>query len=358
MSSRSARDYEDIQDDFRGRASGRGSRPRSKRRPGHEDAALARVTGVDRGRYSCRLETDDPSSGVEVSAVRARELRRGGVVVGDLVALVGDVSGEPGTLARLVRVEPRRTSLRRTADDSDPEERVIVANADQLGIVTSATDPEPRPRLIDRCLVAAYDGGLQPLLVVTKTDLASQDALVAAYQSLDVRVVAVRRDGDWAPLRSALTGHRTVLVGPSGVGKSTLVNALVPEAERAVGGVNPVTGRGRHTSSSALALPLPDGGWVIDTPGVRSFGLAHVDLARVLHAFPDLDTGTARCPRGCDHRDATCGLDAWVADGHASPARLDSLRRLLAARDAAEEPSGGGPPSSAVTQPTTDWSEG
>jgi ribosome biogenesis GTPase len=120
------------------------------------------------------------------------------------------------------------------------------------------------------------------------------------------------------------------------VGKSTLVNGLVPDARRATGVVNDFTGRGRHTSSSAVALRLPDGtGWVIDTPGVRSFGLAHVDLARVIQHFPDLEPGTAECPRGCTHDEEECALDAWVASGQAGPAgtsRLESLRRLLRAR--------------------------
>lgn len=297
----------------------------------------ARVTTVDRGRYTCRVEDVDGRPGPEVTAVRAREMRRGGVVVGDRVGLVGDVSGESGTLARLVRVEPRSTTLRRTADDTDPVERVIVANADVLGIVTAATDPQPRPRLIDRCLVAAYDGGLEPVLVVTKTDLAPPDELVATYSGLAVPVVAIRRDQSPDALRDALVGHRSVLVGPSGVGKSTLVNALVPDAERAVGVVNPVTGRGRHTSSSAIALALPGGGWVIDTPGVRSFGLAHVDLDRVLRSFPDLAAGAEGCPRGCDHLNEGCALDAWVSAGRASAQRLDSLRRLLAAREEADD---------------------
>jgi ribosome biogenesis GTPase len=322
------------EDDVSVRASGRKSRPRTKTRPEHASASPASVVAVDRGRITCRV---DDADGSMVLAVRARELGRRGVVVGDRVGLVGDLTGKDGSLARVVRVEPRSTTLRRTADDSDPVERVLVANADQLAIVTSVADPEPRPRLVDRCLVAAYDGGLQPLLVVTKTDLADPGVLVAAYAALDVAVVQTGRDRTAEPVRRALQGRTTVLVGPSGVGKSTLVNALVPDAERAVGRVNPVTGRGRHTSSSAVALALPGGGEVIDTPGVRSFGLAHVDVARVLRAFPDLAAGTDGCPRACDHLSEHCGLDAWVAQGHAEAVRLESFRRLLHSREGADD---------------------
>lgn len=310
---------------------GRGSRPRSKIRPAHDDAMTAVVVAVDRGRYTCLF----PEGELTVTAMRARELGRKSVVVGDRVGLVGDVSGSAGTLARIVRLEKRATVLRRTADDDDPVERVIVANADQLVVVTSVAEPEPRPRLIDRCLVAAYDAGLDPLLCVTKADLGDPSALLATYAPLGVATVVTALGADLDALTERLEGRWSVLVGHSGVGKSTLVNALVPGAERATGLVNVVTGRGRHTSSSAVALALPTSGWVIDTPGIRSFGLAHVDPRHLVHAFPDLDRETEHCPRGCTHAagEPECALDTAVDEGHIDRARVDSFRRLLASRD-------------------------
>jgi ribosome biogenesis GTPase / thiamine phosphate phosphatase len=318
------------EDDVRVRP-GKGSRPRTRRRPAHEDAVGAFVTGVDRGRY--RSFTGDRT----VTAMKARELGRGSIVVGDRVSLAGDVSGEPGTLARVVRVQPRTSVLRRSAEDDDPSERVIVANADQLVIVTALASPTPRPRLIDRFLVAAYDAGLEPLLCLTKADLAAPDELLSIYQPLGIRSIALSRPftGQLEELRALLAGRISVLVGHSGVGKSTLVNALLPDAARAVGSVSPVTGRGRHTSSAAVALPLPGGGWIIDTPGLRSFGLGHIAVDRVVSAFPELAEAIAGCPPGCSHLESGCGLDEWVAE-HGSPAevaRLDSLRRLLRSRE-------------------------
>jgi ribosome biogenesis GTPase len=314
------------EDDVRVRPSRR-SRPRSKERPAHDDAVIGIVVTVDRGRSTCRVGDRT------VVAMKARELGRRSVVVGDRVALVGDVSGTNDTLARIVRVEPRSSVLRRTADDTDPVERVIVANADQLVVVTALADPAPRLRLVDRCLVTAYDAGLRPLLCLTKADLAPPDAVLETYRALDVDHVVVRRDEPLDELTGHLRDRVSVMVGHSGVGKSTMVNALVPGADRATGSVNVVTGRGRHTSSSAIALELPGGGWVIDTPGVRSFGLAHVDLDRVIRAFPDLEPGTVGCPRSCTHDEPECALDDWVAAGHSDPARLASLRRLLSSRD-------------------------
>ncbi|HVB42430.1 MAG TPA: ribosome small subunit-dependent GTPase A [Streptosporangiaceae bacterium] len=315
------------EDDVRVRAA-RGSRPRTRQRPAHAGAVDAFVAGVDRGRYRCVL--DDQA----VTAMKARELGRGNIVVGDTVSLAGDVSGAPGTLARVVRIAPRRSVLRRSADDTDPVERAIVANADQLVIVCALADPPPRLRLIDRFLVAAYDAGLEPVLCLTKADLAGPESILPAYAPLGFRSVVLRRpvpESTLDDLHALLAAKISVLVGHSGVGKSTLVNMLIPDADRAVGTVSPVTGRGRHTSSSVVALPLAGGGWIIDTPGLRSFGLGHMSPDRVTRAFPDLSEGTAGCPPRCDHLGPDCALDDWVAaaDLPSLTARLDSLRRLL-----------------------------
>ncbi|HEY2879161.1 ribosome small subunit-dependent GTPase A [Nocardioides sp.] len=311
----------------------RHTRPRTKERPRYDDAVDGVVTTVDRGRLTLQVD------GVTVWAVKARPLGRKGVVVGDRVRVVGDVSGVDGALARIVEVQDRATVLRRTADDDDPVERVVVANADQLVVVTALADPEPRPRLIDRALVAAYDAGMKPLLCLTKSDLADPETLLVTYRSLGVPWVVTQRGADLTELRERLAERTSVLIGHSGVGKSTLVNALVPDADREIGQVNAVTGRGRHTSTSAIMLALPDNdGWIIDTPGIRSFGLAHVRPEDLIEAFPDLDEMTEDCPRGCTHGadEPECGLDEAVARGEADPERVESFRRLLEARSGPE----------------------
>ncbi|WP_283610695.1 ribosome small subunit-dependent GTPase A [Mycolicibacterium poriferae] len=307
---------------------GRGSRPRTKTRPQHADAEEAMVVTVDRGRWGCVLG-GDPAR--RVTAMRARELGRTPIVVGDEVDVVGDLSGRPDTLARIVRRGDRRTLLRRTADDNDPTERVVVANADQLLIVTALADPPPRTGLVERTLIAAYAGGLVPILCLTKTDLAPPGPFAELFAELDLTIVTAGRDDALAEVEALLTDKVTVLLGHSGVGKSTLVNRLVPEAERATGAVTEI-GRGRHTSTQSVALPLASDGWVIDTPGIRSFGLAHIEPDDVVLAFSDLAEAIDDCPRGCGHMgppaDPECALDELT--GPAAD-RVGAARRLLAA---------------------------
>ena len=209
------------------------------------------------------------------------------------------------TLARIVRISPRTSVLRRTADDDDPFERVVVANADQLAIVTALADPEPRPRMIDRCLVAAYDGGLTPLLVLTKSDLASADKLLEAYTPLGVPYVVTSRE-EFTDGRRGRPGARAARTAGSPRSSGTPGSARrrwSTRWSRRTGGGRP----GTSTPSRGAAGTPPRrrsrcrcrtaGGWVVDTPGVRSFGLHHVDPSRVILAFPDLVPGTEGCPR-------------------------------------------------------------
>ncbi|WP_111718480.1 ribosome small subunit-dependent GTPase A [Homoserinimonas sp. OAct 916] len=324
--------------DVRVRPSKRGTRPRTKTRPGHDDARVGRVFGVDRGRYAVLLDEDGPDER-EVTCTRARELRRQAIVNGDRVRVVGDTTGDEGSLARIVSIEPRSTLLRRSADDTDQVERVIVANADQMLIVVAAADPEPRIRLVDRYLVAAYDARITPILVVTKTDLADPTEFLHNFAGLDLTIfTSGEQEMPLARITAALIGHNTVAVGHSGVGKSTLVNALVPDAHRAIGAVNQVTGRGRHTSSSTVSLRVRGAGgsgWIIDTPGVRSFGLGHINTDSILASFTDLARVAERCPRGCTHLPDSpdCAIIEAVAAGDlgdTGASRLDSLQRLLA----------------------------
>ena len=290
------------------------------------------VVTVDRGRWGCVLG-GDPSR--PVTAMRARELGRTPIVVGDRVDVVGDLSGRPDTLARIVRRTERRTVLRRTADDTDSTERVVVANADQMMVVVALADPPPRTGLVDRSLIAAFTGGVRPILCLTKTDLAPAAPFAEQFADLDLTVVTAGRDEPLQPVVDLLDGHVTVLLGHSGVGKSTLVNRLVPQADRAIGTVSGV-GKGRHTSTQSLALPLSGGGWVIDTPGIRSFGLAHIRPDDVVAAFSDLAEAVDDCPRGCGHRgppaDPECALDRMTGP---QAARVAAARRLLGVLDEA-----------------------
>jgi len=342
------------EDDVRSRPA-RSTRPRTKDRPDYSKAKQALVIAVDRGRTTCitldsqvgNSQTGNSQAGNSqgdevITAMKSRELGRKSVVVGDVVGIVGDTTGDAGTLARIVTVSPRKNSLTRTVDDSAEMERMIVANVEQMAIVIASANPEPRHGFVDRALVVAFDQGIKPIIIVTKCDLADAKEFLTSYDDLEVEILKTQRGADLSQIRAALSNKKTVLLGHSGVGKSTLVNALVDSADRATGIVNEVTGRGRHTSSSALALRLNplspaenksglrETGWIIDTPGVRSFGVAHIDSKRVIGAFTEFSEAIEHCPKNCSHNEESCALNSWDLDA-TSKSRLESLRRLMQA---------------------------
>lgn len=332
MSRRGIRDYDES--DVRVRP-GKGSRPRSKDRPDHRDAEFGMVVSKDRGRWGVMLDR-----GTSVACMRARELQRVSIEVGDRVGVVGDTSGTEGSLARIVKREPRTSVLRRTADDTDPYERIIVANAELMLIVVAAADPPPRTGFVERALIAAFDGGVTPIVCMTKSDLANPAEFEREIQDLDVALFEVGVEEDIEDLVSTITGHVAVLIGHSGVGKSTLVNRIVPDAERETGTVSGV-GKGRHTSTQSVALPVASTGWIIDTPGIRSFGLAHVSPTKIVEVFPELAAAAQRCPRGCTHlgppADPECAWDEFLEASATNPdpaptplgRRVQAVRRLL-----------------------------
>ena len=342
MAKRAGRDFSSYDESDVKVRPGKGSRPRTKDRPKHKDAVVGLVVTKDRGRWGVVLE-----DGTRVVCMRARELGRTSIEVGDRVRVVGDTSGQKDTLARIVGRQDRSSELRRTADDTDPYERIVVANAELLLIVCAVADPPPRTGFVERALIAAFVGGVTPLVCLTKSDLGDPSEFEKELGDLDVDVLRAGIDDDLAPLLARITGRLSAVVGHSGVGKSTLVNRLVPDANRETGEVSGV-GKGRHTSTQSVALELPANtqvsagaghpGWIIDTPGIRSFGLAHVSPDDVIEPFPDLADAAEDCPRGCTHAgppaDPECAWDDLAQ--RAGPdsviaRRVEAVRHLLAA---------------------------
>jgi ribosome biogenesis GTPase len=267
--------------------------------------------------------------GEEREATIAGRLRRARPVVGDRVA----VRELPDRSVRVEAVLPRRGILLRGAFRN--EEKIVAANVDVLVIVAAVADPPLRTGLIDRYLVAAWRGGIEPLLALTKVDLPYDAGEVARvreiYGALGYPVVALSlRTGEGLDeLRDALADRVTVLAGHSGVGKTSLTNALTGRSD-ATGEVNPVTDRGRHTTTGARYMDLPGGGALIDTAGIRSFGIAGVAADELQNAFPEIAAAAEDCEwERCLHREGEDGCAVEGAPGIA-PERLASYRKLLA----------------------------
>jgi len=305
-----------------------------------------RVVAVDRGRIRVVLDGDgmtatrvagDDGRDTLPESVAAIDVRYGGamrgrrVVVGDRVRVAPASDGET---SRVVERLERSGLLRRTSDDLDTHVRVVAANIDHVLVVVGADNLASGLRFADRVIVAATDGGAAVSLVVNKIDLAPDlapdlEAALAPYGDAvtDVWQVSARTEEGIGPLRAWLSGRWTVFTGHSGVGKSSLTNLLAPDAAQQVGAI----GRrgGRHTTVASIALPLTDGGWLVDTPGVRSFGLGMLDRRGLAAAFPELVGLPCRLD-DCRHAgEPGCVL----TEAGLHPVRLAAFHRLADAID-------------------------
>jgi ribosome biogenesis GTPase len=235
----------------------------------------------------------------------------------------------------LTEIEPRRTRLARSRNDG--EEHVLAANVDLCVIVASAEQPSFKPGLVDRFLLSIREGGLEPVLVINKSDLvppAESATMLAPYRLLGFPALAVSATtGDGLDaLRNVLRGRTSVFSGQSGVGKSSLLNCLVPDIDIRTADVYGRRGKGRHTTSASTLYELPFGGAVIDTPGLRSFAMHAPSLEALHDFFPEIARAAASCRfADCGHRgDEGCAVPDALARGEVRPDRLDSYLALLA----------------------------
>jgi ribosome biogenesis GTPase / thiamine phosphate phosphatase len=257
------------------------------------------------------------------------------LTVGDDVLLE---PGERGDAWAIAEILPRRSRLARRMPGGGQGERVVAANVDQVVVVFAAAKPEPHPRMLDRFLVIAEGNDLSARVVINKVELVGESEAhdrFRTYERVGYPVVhtSVKTALGLDALRTALAGRRSVFTGPSGVGKSSLLNALFPGANLRVGAISESVNKGRHTTVGALMLPLPgpDGGYVIDTPGLREVGLWELPTAQLDWCFPEMRPYRESCRfADCRHvAEPDCGVRSALRTGAISEARYDSYVRLL-----------------------------
>lgn len=240
----------------------------------------------------------------------------------------------------VVALEPRQSELIRP--DNYGKLRPVAANVDRIGVVFSV-QPTPQSNLLDRYLVAAEAQGIEPFLVLNKTDLLDQqtdsevDSILESYKSIgyDVIGVSAKNNGGMDALKSYLTNKSCIFVGQSGVGKSSLINQLVPDNNSAVGPLSEATNEGTHTTTASKLIHLNTGGVIIDSPGIREFALTHLNQEAIINGFKDFREFLGYCKfRDCKHEtDAGCALVEAVATGKLLQQRLDNYRQIINSLD-------------------------
>jgi ribosome biogenesis GTPase len=298
--------------------------------PGGADAVDGVVLEGTGGVY--RVRCTDTS---EVDAtMRGRLKQEGGIklAVGDHVSLVQD--GEAWTITR---IHERTSRLARRAPGGRHAERIVVANIDQVMVVFAAAKPEPHPGMIDRFLVIAESNDIAARLVINKCELASVaavDALAAPYERAGYAVhrTSVKTGAGLADLHDALAGRVTAVTGPSGVGKSSLLNAMFPGVDLRVGEISESVNKGRHTTVGAKLVPLLGEGYVVDTPGLREVGLWGIASESVVECFPEIRALIGDCRfQDCTHdHEPGCVVLDGVRAGTIAAARHQSYLKLRA----------------------------
>jgi len=241
---------------------------------------------------------------------------------------------EPGR-GVIEEVLPRESGFSRTAAGSVPLQQTFVANVDQAVIVFAAAEPRADFFLLDRFLVAALAGELEPLVCINKTDLVDGEPLharFAVYRQCGFRVLFTSAESGEGieELKTAMKDRRSVFCGPSGVGKSSLINALAPGLHLKTAEIGDVTHKGRHTTTSVQLLELPFGGWVADTAGLRQLSFWEVSPEHVAAAFPDIARLANQCKfSNCTHRsERGCAVQAAVRSGAVEGRRVQSWRQM------------------------------
>jgi ribosome biogenesis GTPase / thiamine phosphate phosphatase len=257
------------------------------------------------------------------------------VVVGDRVDVEEERAGE-GTVWSIVRVHERTTVLARRAPGKAPRPKAIVANVDQVLVVFAAAHPDPHLRMLDRFLVIAESSDIAPVIIVNKTDLAGMDTarrIFAPYEraGYTVHYTAAKQGVGVDEVRELLCGRLSALAGPSGVGKSSLLNAIQPGLGLRVSEVSLAVNKGRHTTVTAQLIPLECGGWVADTPGLRELGLWMIERDQLQFYFPEFEPllGGCRYPTCTHTHEPGCAVHAAADAGELDRNRYESYKRMF-----------------------------